>query len=171
MHPRIHRDLAVGIGTIFATLLVAAGVFSYFIDNGRAVSRPAVTETADVPFTPLIRGSESSVTERVNYIITSKEELALLWDMINATTTEPSIDFNTQAVLAIFAGQQLVAGTDIAVAKIEDAAKRLVSITIARPTGSCTEKRSATTPYEIIKVPLTSLTLAHEDLRTTVRCP
>ncbi len=171
MHPRIHRDLAVGIGTIFAALLVAAGAFSYFIDSGRVVSRPIVTETADVPFTPITRGSKSSVTERVNYLITSKEELSLLWDMINATTTEPSIDFNTQAVIAVFAGQQLVAGTDIAVAKIEDATKRLVSITIQRPEGKCSTKRATTTPFEIIKVPLTSLPLTHEDVRTAIGCP
>lgn len=164
------RDVRMLGSAIVVAIVIGVGVF-YF--SGPPVSSSSVTNTlppaVPVPFTEIKHGTQSKVTERVNYLITSSDELKSLWKMINATGTPPTLDFNKQALLAIFAGQQLVAGSNIAISKIEDAADRLVSITIARPEGTCA-KKVTTTPYQLIAVPTTTLPLVHKDVVTTVSC-
>ncbi|HQT83113.1 MAG TPA: protease complex subunit PrcB family protein, partial [Candidatus Paceibacterota bacterium] len=126
---------------------------------------------AEVPFTRLVQGSASRVAERINYRATSASQLQELWKMINATGTPPTVNFAAQEVIGVFAGQQPTPGYAIAVSNIEDAAARVVSITIARPEGACTTEHATTTPYELIAVPATALPLTHEDISTTTGCP
>ncbi len=112
------------------------------------------------------------MTERVNYLITSPDELTALWESISATTPPPPIDFTTQAVLAIFAGES--SDASVSVAKITDAlgiGQRLVSIAITKPDVFCTAEAEDLSPYAIVAVSATSLSLTHEDIVTTASCP
>jgi hypothetical protein len=90
--------------------------------------------------------------------------------MINATTTPPKVDFEKNAVIAVFAGQQPSTGYAIQVSKVVDSSARLVSITIAKPDDGCMNGQSLTTPYELVTILTTSLPLAHEDLSATTMC-
>ena len=128
-------------------------------------------QTLTVPFTTIVQGEQSGVAARVNYLITSPDELSALWASIRATSTPPSIDFTTQAVLAIFAGESSEAS--VSVAKITDAlgaGQRMVSIAITKPDVFCTGEVTTTSPYAIVAVPATSLPLTHEDIVTTANC-
>ncbi|MEK7086389.1 MAG: protease complex subunit PrcB family protein [Patescibacteria group bacterium] len=125
---------------------------------------------SSVPFTLLVSGSRSKVDSRVNYFITSSDQLNELWKMIDTTSTTPDVDFSKDAVIAVFAGQQPTAGYAIRVSKVVDSSSRLVSITIAKPDGDCMTGQSLTAPYEIVVVPITALPLAHEDLSVTTKC-
>lgn len=166
------RDILMLSGSIATGIVVGVVVFaassSPILDMSAISAQPAA---AIVPFTEIKSGTQSKVTERVNYLITSADELQSLWTLINATGTPPTLDFSKQAIMAIFAGQQIVAGSRAVVSKIEDAASRLVSITVVRPEGSCAKKIATTTPYQLIAVPATTLPLAHEDVMTTTVCP
>ncbi|MEK7114185.1 MAG: protease complex subunit PrcB family protein [Patescibacteria group bacterium] len=167
------RDTLIIIGLALVTVVI--GAFLYFRGNTSNAS-PSIAPTSQpsavaVPFTPLARGNTSTVTKRVNYLITSADGLDKLWKMLDATSTPPTVDFNKNAVIAVFAGQQPTTGYAIEVSKIADLSSRLVSITLAKPDGACITGQSLTTPYEIVTVPTTSLPLAHEDISTTVSCP
>jgi len=162
---------------IIGVALVAICIGVYLFLNGNFSSTtplPAVSDTQPtavaVPFTPLLRGTYSNVTSRVNYFITSSDQLNELWKMINATTTPPKVDFEKNAVIAVFAGQQPSTGYAIQVSKVVDSSARLVSITIAKPDDACAKGKSLTTPYELVTIPTTSLPLAHEDLSATTKC-
>lgn len=168
----IKRDIILLSTSIAGGIVVGVGVF--YISGNAVPTTSAVAYTQPsvaVPFTEIKSGTQSKVTTRVNYLITSSDELKSLWKMIDAKTPPPTLDFNKQALLAVFAGKQLVAGSDIVVSKIEDATARLVSITIARPTGACAKKKVTTTPYQLVAVPTTTLPLAHKDVITTTGCP
>ncbi|MFA6408228.1 MAG: hypothetical protein WCW36_01990 [Candidatus Paceibacterota bacterium] len=146
---------------VFAIVAIAIGILIFAYTTKTAASV--------VPFTPIAHGEESSMNRRVNYRITSASQLSELWKTLNATGTPPVVDFKTHDVLAVFAGPESC--TKIAVAKIEDTNKRMISITVAKPDYTCDTKPSATSPYEIVVVPTTSLPLTHQDLLATADCP
>lgn len=155
------------IGVAFLALLIG---FVGFLYDRETVSKVPSSVAAAVPFTSLARGSRSKAATRVNYLITSANDLANLWETVDATNTPPAVDFKTQAVLAVFAGH--ASNSAIAVAKIEDTIEqRVVSITVTKPDAACAKKLSALSPYEIVVVPATSLSLTHRDLSTTAPCP
>lgn len=170
------RNTLITIGLVLLAAVV--GIFIYLSGRGQDLQKeslPAVA-TAQVPatvvsFTKLAHGTHSTITTRVNYSITSTDQLGKLWKMIDATSTPPVVDFKIQTVVAVFAGQKSTAGYSIAVSKIEDSESRMVSVTLASPEGACSAKKSATAPYEIIVVPSTALSFAHEDISTTTACP
>lgn len=164
--------LVLGMVLVMVAIVV---IVRFPVRSGGQVTSPApvVADTQPaavaVPFTEIARGVKSRVATRTNYIITSPDQMKKLWDMVDAKGAVPAVDFTTEAVIAVFAGADST--SSIAVAKIEDAAARMVSITISRPEEACLAKLSTTTPYELIKVPVTTLPLTHEDISTTVSCP
>ncbi|MHB8710402.1 MAG: hypothetical protein ACYC6X_02545 [Minisyncoccota bacterium] len=156
---------------IVGVALVAAGIGAIASLSGRGgVSPVANSQSAAtaVPFTDIAHGSRSTVATRVNYFITSADQLNTLWKMIDATGVPPAIDFKTHAVIAAFAGAG--AGSAVTISKIEDTSARLVSITIAKPDSACAQKHSAPSPYDVIAVPTTSLPLSHIDVSAIVSC-
>ncbi|MFZ3044265.1 MAG: protease complex subunit PrcB family protein [Minisyncoccia bacterium] len=157
-----------------ALAAIAIGVYFFLSGNLSNASLSALSgqqqSAVVVPFTPLASGSSSKVETRVNYFITSPTQLQELWSLVDATGTPPTVDFNKDAVIAVFAGQQPTTGYAISVSKVVDSGARLVSITIAKPDGGCLTGQSLTTPYEVVVVPTTTLPLAHEDLSATIAC-
>jgi hypothetical protein len=151
-----------------ALIAIAIGV-TVFV-SGDGVSSPVVVQPSAVvvPFTKITQGKQTTIEARVNYVLTSSSELSKLWKLVGATGTPPTVDFKKQAVIAVFAGKEST--SSIAVAKIEDASARMVSITLAKPSGVCASQQTAT-PYEIVTVPSTSLPLMHTDIITTASCP
>ncbi len=161
------------LGAAVTIVVIGALVFLYVRGGGPSAQPAAVTSGAGpaataVPFTKLVQGTQSSISARTNYVITSPTQLDELWKTIGATGTPPTVDFNTHAVLAVFAGKESAA--TIAVAKIEDTNARMVSIVIAKPTGACAQSVPAATPYELVAVASTTLPLTHSDTTETVPC-
>ncbi len=168
------RDKGILVALVAIVAAVALGTVALRISSE---DRPSISSSqstqqlsaALIPFTTVVRGVESPITERVNYLITSAADLALLWKMIAATGTPPTVDFTTHAVVAVFAGAAETASA-ISVTRVEDTASRLVSITIEKPSGTCTKTVASTTPYEIVALPLTTLPFTHEDAVATTSC-
>lgn len=150
-------------GVVLLMLVVIVSIFLY----GRSASPIKVySQAVTVPFTTLTQGRQSTVGKRVNYVLTSPTELNQLWKAINATGTPPKVDFKKQTVIAVFAGNE--SSSSIAIAKIEDADARMVSIAITKP--DCAAKPTSATPYEIVAVPVSSLPLAHTDIPVSANC-
>ena len=166
------RDRIILIGSAVAAIVIGVLIFAYTTKTASKTPLPVVETTPSVsviPFIKLAEGKQSAITRRVNYFITSQEELSRLWKTVGATSTPPIVDFKVQMVLAIFAGTEQSAA--VAVAKVEDSSARMVSIAIEKLEGSCVKKQSAATPYELVVVPMTSLPLAHTDTIATTSCP
>lgn len=156
-----------------ALIAVVVGAYLFMRGNFSADSFPPAESqqsAATVPFTKLAEGSRSTVSRRVNYFITSASQLSELWEMVDATSTPPTIDFEKEAVIAVFAGERPTTGYAISVAKVEDSEARLVSIKIVEPDDRCIVGQSRTAPYEIVAVPATGLPLAHDDISATASC-
>ena len=151
-------------------VLIAVIIGSFiFLSNGG--SFPNNSAAVVVPFTRIVQGDHSKVAARVNYLITSADEFDKLWEMVDASGTPPVVDFKTNVVMAVFAGEQPTTGYAINVSNIEDSTERNVSLTLAKPQSDCIEGQVITAPYEIVMVPATSLPLTHEDKITTNICP
>ena len=168
----MQKNILVLIG--IALLAIAIGVAVFMSGRGSLQNTSSAVANSQpsavvVPFTKLVQGRQSTIATRVNYFITSSAEMKELWKLISATGTPPTVDFKTHAVIAVFAGKEST--SSIAVAKVEDSDARMVSITLAKSSGSCASKPQTATPYEIIVVPTTSLSLSHKDIVTTANCP
>ena len=156
----LRRETLMLIGALLLFCIGLPVLFFSFSDTQSSL-------TATVPFTKLTAGRQSVVAKRVNYVITSPTQLSELWEIVSASGTPPEVDFETQAVLAVFAGNE--SSSSIAIAKIEDTTARTVSIAITKP--DCTKPPSVASPYEIVAVSATSLPLTHTDIPITVSCP
>ncbi len=163
------KDSFLALGLIIMALLVGMGIFLYSTQPAQAPV-PSVPEVQSVAFVELAQGLQSKEKRRVNYLVQSTSELTRLWSMIDAAGTPPAIDFSTDSVIAVFAGEQPTLGYSIEVTRIEDAAKRHVAVTFSKPGGSCISGQSITSPYQVVKVPKTSLPLTHETLTNTLSC-
>ena len=117
-----------------------------------APSAAKQAQAAVVTFTPLASGTSATAFGRVDYRITSTEDLAKLWKMLGASSTPPAVDFSREEVLAVFAPAPRVE-----VAAIEDAATRMVKVEI-RSCGT-----ASSTAYELVTAPATSLSYTHAD--------
>lgn len=165
------------IVAVSIVVLISAGILAL---SGEGVApknvQPSVAKeqapaVSAVPFTKITEGVRSSVQKRVNYIITSPEQLNELWKVAGIDGSIPSVDFTKDDVLAVFSGPKSVSGAAIAVARVEDSKKRMVTITLINPNEQCSVLRHATTtPYQIVAVPKTILPLFHEDETITRSC-
>lgn len=169
------RDTFIIIGLTFVAAII--GAYILFTGNGSLSSASLATGASDnaaavaIPFTKLAQGEQSSVSTRVNYLITSKSQLEELWKMLRADGQMPNINFATSSVIAVFAGKEPTAGYAIAVSKITDGEVRAVTITITTPASACPATRSMTAPYQVVEVPKSPLSLTHEDQTATAGCP
>jgi len=169
----MQRDTLVIIGLTLVAAIIGVSLFFYGpggLANVWSSAGAGDTAAIEVPFTELAQGSQSSVATRVNYLITSASQLGELWKMTDATGTPPAVNFNTHAVIAVFAGQQPTAGYSIEVSKVEDTAVRMVTVTLTKPGDGCILAQTVTAPYELISVPVGTLPPAHEDISTAVDC-
>ena len=161
------KDNRILIGVGVVAIIVGVVIFIYSSKAWRATNASESLASA-VSFAPLARGADSNVSDRVNYLITSPDQLKELWKAIGATSTPPAIDFDTQEVIAVFAGSDHTIG--ITVANIKDAKTRMVSVSLAKPDGVCAGK-GPWSPYQIVVVPVSSLPLDHQDFVSTTSCP
>lgn len=160
------------LAVVAVIALIGIGTYAYLSGSNESNTAPKGGDqqaAALVPFEKIIEGSKSSVEKRVNYLISTPEGLKKVWSMIDATSTPPQIDFTKNAIVAVFSGKGGYA--DIAVARIEDADERTVSISVTELDKSCAKTvKMETMPYEIVTVPATTLPLTHKDIVTTTGC-
>ena len=111
------------------------------------------------------------MTTRANYLITTQAGLSQLWRMLGTGAPAlPAVDFTQDDVIAVFAGSEPTAGYAISVAKVADAANRLVTVTLSSPDSTCVLAESLTAPYQVVELAKTALPLAHEDTTATTNC-
>ncbi|MDR3548058.1 MAG: protease complex subunit PrcB family protein [Candidatus Pacebacteria bacterium] len=172
------RDLYL-IGFI-AVVAVALGTFLFFFGPSSLRSEVnqalvSTTGTNTVHYTVLAQGTKAvGVSARTNYRIQNTNDLEALWALVygyNDTPAAPTVDFSQDEVIAVFDGSNPTTGYSINVSSITDSqGKRLVLINHDSPDQTCKVKNTATDPFEILVVPKTNLTLAHQDQMGTAPC-
>ncbi len=179
MHPTMKNMLNGG-----GLILVLAVLSAFLITYGRNTTNSSQTTMVNQVYQPKVaagsigtttfveitHGTQSEIKKRTNYLITSQEGLTKLWKLIQANAPEPKVDFNTHAIIAVFAGQKPTGGYSISVTKIEDGEMRNVVVTLTSPGADCMVTQAVTTPYQIVTVPITSLSFTHNNLETTTSC-
>lgn len=177
------RDTIVILSVIAASIILGAGLYFFGPEQFRiipATSQPAsVTQvpearTGPVEFFIVDEGSYAAdVTERTNYVVNGDEHFDRLWNMVHGDVPPPmpAIDFMTYDVIAVFAGEQPTGGYTAAVTGVEDTEdERIVHITITAPGEGCMTTQAITSPYQIVRVPLSGLPLSKEYTETTEPC-
>jgi hypothetical protein len=162
-------------GAVIVAIIIGALAFLYSSRNVSNALPSTVTENNPmpiaVPFTELAHGTQSTVSTRINYLITTTEGLQKLWKMIDAKGSPPTVDFSKNAVAAVFAGEKPTAGYAITVSHIEDTTVRMVTVMLSEPDGNCPEKKSIIAPYELVMLSTTTLSVTHQDIVATTSCP
>jgi hypothetical protein len=158
---------------ILAVLIIIGGAALLVLDHSSSPSgsTPAPVSAVPVSFTTLAQGSQSKIDYRVNYLIVNQNQLSELWTFLKQPPPAPQVDFNTNVVAAIFAGEVPTGGYSIAVAAVEDATKRIVKVNITKPGQNCVLTQSTNAPYQVVEVPKTSLPFTHADVWATTTCP
>lgn len=152
------------IGAALITIIVVAiFLFNRYESTPHFYSSITSNQPAAVmvPFIDIKHGLKSSVAIRVNYLITSTSQLNQLWKLVGATSTPPVIDFKTNAIIAAFAGNE--SNSAISISNIEDTNKRTVFISMMKSDRVCAQRQPITSPYDVVVMPVTSLSLTHVD--------
>lgn len=164
------------VAAVIAILVLVAGVAVY---TSRGITSPNGTVAlgnrsgngSDVPFTKLASGINANVHAQANYVIDSQEKLNSLWNLLPGAGPMPTIDFEKNIVVALFAGEQPTTGYDLSVSGIEDSASaRTVHVVLNKPAPSCLTGQIITQPYLVLEVSKTDLPLAHTDTETVTDC-
>ncbi len=174
------RDLylLLGMGSVailIGLLLFFLGPSSLRSDFYSTLSLGSVN-SSQVSHTLLQEGTDAhSVTDSVNYRITSEYDLDTLWTLVygdkQGSPRVPKIDFSKYDVLAIFDGSHSTDGYKISIDHITDTdGVRTISITHTVPGIGCNVVNKKTSPFQIVQVPHTDFTLAHQDLVSTTTC-
>lgn len=163
------KDILVIAGLALAAVALG-GTLLFFGSNGEESAplsesgRPVLLETLD-------EGTSSEVTMRVNYLISSEDQLTQLWRMVDSQKPIPVVDFDQYSVVAVFAGSVPTSGHAIAVSRIADMdTARMVEIVLTNPSASCAPIAGEFAPYQVVQVRKTDLLYTHKDTEETVSC-
>ena len=172
------RTTPLFIGGILLSMvaLVLFGVIllrQYFLNND-PVNEPGQS----INFTTLARGDggDSAVSQKTDLVITNESEFSNLLDRVfpgvsTRKLSSDSADFDTEMVIAVFAGRQGSGGYDIGVNDVKETLDHnlVVTVTDTRPGGGCNSLDVVIAPYQIIKVKLVpgKVTFKHQTLIET----
>ena len=157
------KDLMVLGGFALLASVAITGLFVYGLK---------VTSTS-LAMSVVAQGVNAPISTRVNYVIRTESQWQQFKALFSGTKAPkfPSVDFSKDQVLAVFTGTKPTDGYSIHVSKITDTTHgRLVAITLVTPGSNCTVAPTQTSPYEIVTVPATTLTLSHTNLTKVRPC-
>jgi hypothetical protein len=173
------RDLLLIIGISVMAVLLGVALFlfgpkSLQSDVNNAFLTGKVGTSGHTGFILLEQGSDAiSIVQRTNYRITSMSDLQALWPLIYGDRDAPRIpdvNFDNYEVIAVFDGSHAGGGYGVSVTEIlDDNPIRTISVNHALPNPACPMK-GPSSPYELIQVPKTSNSLAHQDVTSVSVC-
>jgi hypothetical protein len=172
----MHKGALVPV--IILISVVVGGMLYLFGGNAFHPAFQSVTQRpatqANPRFSILAQGQNAvSVEERVNYRITSAQQLEQLWYLVytKSGSPVPSIDFSKKEVLAVFSGSHSTGGYGVSVKDVQETGgKRVISIVYSEPGDSCNVSDGATSPFVLVVVDKTPLQLDHQETTQTSPC-
>jgi hypothetical protein len=145
--------VSVRFGVILATTSL------YFLTSIIACSAANMKAVEQVPFFNIDKGFRSGLRERKFVVIKTANEWTELWNSHVSGSippkAPPSIDFQTEMIVAVFSGEKMTGGYDVEIIKIEEARqKRVLSVTIrdSKPPSDALVSQALTQPFHIVKL-------------------
>ncbi len=161
------RDAVIlGVACVIAILV---GGWLFFLDSKEA---SAPTGGA-VEVRILDQGQYAGIEERKNYRIRSLDELQQLWNMVYgpAGPAIPGVDFAKDEVLAVFDGSHSTGGYSVEVESVQDTGlARVIQVIRTAPGTSCITTEALTSPFQMVVVPKTDLSIQREERMVIEEC-
>lgn len=163
------RHILIVLGMCVAAIIIGLALYVYgpaeLNEAAVLTDTPAAAVTAepleDISFAVIGEGPNAAeVTERKNYAVYDEAEFSRIWEMAYGSdgAPPPTIDFSTEYVIAVFAGMRSTGGHAIHVSQIADSStERTVMIELVRPGSSCVVSQAFTSPFQLIRVPMSAL--------------
>lgn len=173
MHPHMKHVIIVAVSILvlaaFGFLLIVYGDNSQTSLQVASVKGSAGADE-EVTFSEIASGNNSSVKEKVNYLITTDEGLTKLWQMLDTSIAKPNVDLDKNNIIVVFSGEKQGGGYSVKVTRIHDSNVRDVTIESSSPGTNCIVTEAITYPYQVIVVPATTLELTHKDVSVIQDC-
>ena len=116
-----------------------------------------------MPFTSLARGPISRITQPRNAVIQSAGEWHDLWSRHAPDTSPPPVDFATDVVIGIFAGERRTAGYDVQIVAVERGPVDVAVVYQVRaPRSDAVVAQVLTSPFHLVRLPRQGLPFRFE---------
>jgi hypothetical protein len=141
-------------------------------NTDQAAAGTASVQEASVSFVVIEAGSNAMTDTRKNVAARDEASLARLWQMAHGDgSAPPAIDFDTEYVIGVFAGQKSSGGHTIEVQSVSDLGDtRTLTVAITSPGPTCIVTQAFTSPYQLIRVPVSMHYLRAEDTSVVSDC-
>jgi hypothetical protein len=161
--------ILLGAGLYYFGPAFLRSSFTTSLQNNKTLSSPSISITV------LGQGSNASaITNRINYRITNAADLQNLWLMVYGEDDShpvPTIDFTKNEVLGVFDGTHATDGYSITVKSVVDQDPvRTVTIEHDSPIANCKEPSAQISPFELVEVHSTTLSISHIDTTGSSPC-
>ena len=143
MKSPLGKAIPFSIGLAAFLFLMSAGA------TGQEMERKAEFET-------IAKSFACGHADKMNYVVTTKEEWEKLWDAAVSNTfprpPAPEIDFTQRSIIAVFQGNQPSSGYDISITKLVKTSRKLkVHVKEVSPDLPCKVLLLITQPFQIIE--------------------
>lgn len=148
------------IGLLVFLILAIVGVVAIARET-HAIEPPSSErkkpEGNDVPFTTVDSGTMSGMSKKENFVVNDAGEWIALWKRHTSNTfpppATPKIDFSSEMIIAMFAGEHSSGGWAIQIERIKDVDNKLVVLyTESSPEAGSINTMSLTQPYHIVRL-------------------
>lgn len=131
----------------------------YFLTWITACSAENMSAVERLSFVNLDKGFRSGLRERKFAVIKTANEWKELWSSHMSGSIPPkalpSVDFQTEMIVAVFSGEKMTGGYGVEITKIEEARqKRVLTVTIrdSKPPADAIVTQALTQPFHIVKL-------------------
>lgn len=171
---------------VLALCIVAIllGLFLFLYNPKALTGKPgndqsAQVATASLSATPVAftvleaGGNAQEAEERKNVAARDQESFDRLWKMAHGAEelAAPTIDFSKEYVIGVFAGRKPTGGYAIEVTDVQDLGdERTLTVTVTSPGETCVVTDALTSPYQLIRVPVSTHFLKAVDTAVTNAC-
>ncbi len=175
----MHKDAGIIIALCVIAAIIAAWAYVLWLkpEPMDVIDTPAGEAPADVPaetegeFITLASGDHSGFDERKNFLYSDEAEFEKVWSQAHPDDPMPDVDFDTEAVIAIFSGTRASGGHAIKVERVVDTEDtETVYIVRSEPGPECVVTQAITTPFTFVKVPMTERVMKSQERVETVSC-
>ncbi|MDB5245577.1 MAG: hypothetical protein JWN90_682 [Parcubacteria group bacterium] len=167
------RDTLIIFISLIAAIVIGGSLYLFggpMMHDGLTIKGPS-----GITLTTLAEGQNATnIDTRVNYRITNQADLATLWGMLysnNNGPAIPTIDFTKNEVIGVFDGSHSSGGYEVHVTDVSDAGgTRVIHIRRTAPGDGCPTTNAITSPFQILSLRKSTLSLTHVDEMTTTSC-
>lgn len=112
-----------------------------------------------IPYVSISQGTTSGVVDPLEIVIESEKEWQKLWERhAPPGSSAPSVDFATQVVVGIFAGERPTAGYQVQIVNVELERTRInVTYEVKTPQKDALVAQILTQPFHLIRLPRLNL--------------